>query len=334
MLQVDTESSIPIYVQLREQIKYLIYGGDLPPNAPLPSAELLSQNLQVNRNTILRAYRELRDESFVVFRPGKGTFVADHPPAPAYVNGSTANGIVPKLDDVIAEALDGGMSKAELLSLMMLRVHSHRNAHSTQVVRVALVECNADRLGYYTKELGRELEVEILPLLLTEFDENPAHASEVVQHADLVVSPFFHLTEVRRALQKLGARRNIALLAITIRPHLDVVARLAKLRKGSRVAVMFVHQDSYSERMMNSLLQVLQRVDLPIELRPVYVYPGQAGVAERLADYDVAIVQPENIHAVSDLIPSRVRIIQWANVLDEASLEMLREEVKRILSRV
>ncbi len=324
MLKVDTKSTIPIYIQIREQIKNLVFKGDLQAHAALPSVNLLSQNLQVNRNTVLRAYRELRDEGFVTFHSGKGTFVAEHPPASAPTKTNLRSVILEQTDHLIREAITGGMDKAELTSLLIDRVQAYTEQNPPPV-RAAFIECNVDRLKYYTDELARELKIEVQPLLLSDLHGNGSRTRDLLGAVDFVIVPFFHLAEARQALRKLVNSRAPELLAITIRPHLDVIARLAKVPKGSKVAIMYFHQDSYTAGMMNNMLQLLQRLGLPIELVPIYVYPDQTNIAERLTGFDVVVVQPENIRDVAHLIPNQVQLIEWANILDEASVAMLRE---------
>ncbi len=75
-IRLSQHSGTPVYIQLADQLKYLIGIGELPPGARLPSARLLSSNLNINRNTVLSAYAILAAESFVAGHRGGGTLVA------------------------------------------------------------------------------------------------------------------------------------------------------------------------------------------------------------------------------------------------------------------
>ena len=72
---ISNQSGIPIYEQIKEQIKTSILTGELSENAPLPSLRQLARDLQVSLVTTTRAYSELELEGFVQTMPGKGVYV-------------------------------------------------------------------------------------------------------------------------------------------------------------------------------------------------------------------------------------------------------------------
>ena len=76
MVKIDTSSFIPIYEQIKKQIKSQILLGDLKDNEPLPSIRDLATMLIINPNTVARAYRELEMEGFIYTRKGKGCYVS------------------------------------------------------------------------------------------------------------------------------------------------------------------------------------------------------------------------------------------------------------------
>jgi len=73
-------STVPIYRQIEGQIRALILAGRLPPGFHLPSERRLSQELGVNRTTVVNAYRELAADGLVEGHVGQGTRVLG--PAP------------------------------------------------------------------------------------------------------------------------------------------------------------------------------------------------------------------------------------------------------------
>jgi GntR family transcriptional regulator len=94
-LCVDSASFISIMIwtidhssstSLREQIVACVHRAqinrDLAVGDPLPPAAELAEALSVDRNTVLAAYRQLRDDGVLEFRRGRGVRVA-HADAPA-----------------------------------------------------------------------------------------------------------------------------------------------------------------------------------------------------------------------------------------------------------
>ncbi|MFN9551751.1 MAG: GntR family transcriptional regulator, partial [Pirellulaceae bacterium] len=76
-IHIQAHDGVPIYLQVMQQIKYLVASGRLQPGEELPSIRTLAEQLLVNPNTIARAYRELETAGVVEKRRTAGTFVAD-----------------------------------------------------------------------------------------------------------------------------------------------------------------------------------------------------------------------------------------------------------------
>jgi len=76
-MKIDPASFVPIYEQIKIQIKGRMSAGILKPRDALPSIRDLAQDLIVNPNTVARAYRELEQEGVITTRKGKGCTVAE-----------------------------------------------------------------------------------------------------------------------------------------------------------------------------------------------------------------------------------------------------------------
>jgi len=72
---VSNQSELPIYVQIKEQIKEQIMNGTIPEGETLPSIRQLAKNLGISVITTTRAYSELEQEGFIAARQGKGSVV-------------------------------------------------------------------------------------------------------------------------------------------------------------------------------------------------------------------------------------------------------------------
>lgn len=74
---IPNHSNLPIYEQIKVQIKEKILLGELKAGQPLPSLRNLAQNLRVSLITTKRAYTELEQEGLIESYIGKGSFVAN-----------------------------------------------------------------------------------------------------------------------------------------------------------------------------------------------------------------------------------------------------------------
>lgn len=79
IVEIDKASRIPIYNQIKEQIKGMIHAGRLHTGDQLPTIRELAVDLSINFNTVALAYRDLANEGVIITERGKGTFVASTP---------------------------------------------------------------------------------------------------------------------------------------------------------------------------------------------------------------------------------------------------------------
>ncbi len=77
MISINYRDPRPVYEQVRDGFKKLIFRGILSENDKLPSVRILASQLAINPNTIQRAYAQLEAEGFIYSAPGKGSFVAE-----------------------------------------------------------------------------------------------------------------------------------------------------------------------------------------------------------------------------------------------------------------
>jgi GntR family transcriptional regulator len=103
-------SETPIYAQIADSIRAQIEAGTLEPGDQLPSARSLAASLDINMHTVLRAYSGLRDDGLVEMRRGRGGVV---------VVGRM--GLGHQVDRVVAEAKRAGMTREDLVGLLMER---------------------------------------------------------------------------------------------------------------------------------------------------------------------------------------------------------------------
>ncbi|HEV7383470.1 MAG TPA: GntR family transcriptional regulator [Phenylobacterium sp.] len=75
------DTGVPIYVQLREQFLRAMGGGLMTPGDQMPTMRQVAVALKVDLNTVRRAYDELERLGAVTLVRGRGSFVAEPPPA-------------------------------------------------------------------------------------------------------------------------------------------------------------------------------------------------------------------------------------------------------------
>src|SRR5262245_13158935 len=75
-IHISPTDGVPIYLQIVNQVKYLVSSGRLAAGEELPPIRTLAEKLVVNPNTVARAYRELEQAGLVIKRRTTGTYVS------------------------------------------------------------------------------------------------------------------------------------------------------------------------------------------------------------------------------------------------------------------
>jgi GntR family transcriptional regulator len=78
-IEIDPGASVPIYMQIIEKLHSLMVAGVLAPGDRLPTVRQLAGDLEINFNTVARAYRWLEEAGLLSMCQGRGTFVLDRP---------------------------------------------------------------------------------------------------------------------------------------------------------------------------------------------------------------------------------------------------------------
>lgn len=115
-LRLDPSLATPIYVQVKEQIRYQVARGALRPEDELPSVRALSGEHLINPNTVVRAYLELERQGLVYKKRGLGTYVSKR--AGAMVVAERRRIVARRLSDALREARDLGLTAQEVRAEM------------------------------------------------------------------------------------------------------------------------------------------------------------------------------------------------------------------------
>lgn len=113
---IDNSASVPIYEQLRNQIRDQIINDVLAYDEQLPSIRVLAKDLSISIMTVKKAYDALEADGFIVTRQGKGSFVAEK-------NENVAREILQRqieghMEAVVAIAKDHGIAKKDIVAML------------------------------------------------------------------------------------------------------------------------------------------------------------------------------------------------------------------------
>src|SRR5579863_1979070 len=75
--RLDSQSGVPVYRQLIDQVLAGIASSTLAAGDQLPTVRQVAVDLSINPNTVMRAYRELEIRGVLDTQQGTGTFISD-----------------------------------------------------------------------------------------------------------------------------------------------------------------------------------------------------------------------------------------------------------------
>lgn len=113
IIELDMNSSTPIYVQLRNQIVMGIGRGELKLGESLPTVRQLAQDIGVNTMTVNKAYQILKTEGYIKIDRRHGAIVSDNIDMDIVFREKLEN----ELELLLAEAAINGMDKRDFLSM-------------------------------------------------------------------------------------------------------------------------------------------------------------------------------------------------------------------------
>ncbi|GMQ64909.1 GntR family transcriptional regulator [Vallitalea sp. AN17-2] len=115
MIHIDLRSREPIYEQLVNNIKELIFSGILQSDEKLPSVRELASQLTINPNTIQKAYKELENLGYIYSARGRGNFVM---PVDDKSGGENSVELLNKITELVKEANYVGISKKFIIKII------------------------------------------------------------------------------------------------------------------------------------------------------------------------------------------------------------------------
>ena len=115
---ISNSSDLPIYAQIKDQVKEQILSGELIEDEMLPSLRQLAKDLKISVLTTTRAYSELEEAGYITSRPGKGFFVM--PSSSNLLREQLIKEVESNLNSAIIASRRASMNDIELIELLKL----------------------------------------------------------------------------------------------------------------------------------------------------------------------------------------------------------------------
>ena len=111
-IQIDNNLSTPLFKQLMDQIKKAVMNGLLKPGDSLPSIRQLANDLELNHNTVAKAYRILERDTIIQTKGYRGTSIHEDAEQNSTIN--INNFITKRLNETIKSLRESGATDSEI----------------------------------------------------------------------------------------------------------------------------------------------------------------------------------------------------------------------------
>jgi GntR family transcriptional regulator len=118
-IHISPSDGVPIYLQIVNQVKYLVSANRLSSGEELPPIRVLAEQLLVNPNTVARAYRELELAGIVIKRRTTGTYVSNA--GSRLSRRDRLKAVTQRIDALLAESRQMNFSVDEVVALLRER---------------------------------------------------------------------------------------------------------------------------------------------------------------------------------------------------------------------
>ena len=119
-IEIDIRSQLPVYRQIMDQVQRLVREGRLEPWTSLPSVRQLAADLELNPNTVAKAYSLLERDGILETARRRGSVVAGS--APAQARKAVADRLTEAVDEILERTDALGIDAGELLSALQRRL--------------------------------------------------------------------------------------------------------------------------------------------------------------------------------------------------------------------
>jgi DNA-binding transcriptional regulator YhcF (GntR family) len=319
---IDKTNKIPLYLQLKDQIKYYISTGALQMQEQLPPFKVLAKDLGINFQTVRQAYQQLANEGLAEIKHGEGTFITlqnlRNQKETSQQN-SDENSVAQFTDEfrkLADKFLQNGLDFAEAKNIANKVFDEIECGNSLPTVIFA--ECNQFQIKEISFLLEKELLIPVKPMLVEELSRKlPDLIGE--GKAINVVTTGFHVNEVRNSVRDLPVQIDVLIT------NLNPKTRRQLESFGEKASYSFICRDRESAVLYKDLLKAelgYQQINLT-----ACTLDETEKVKTILNSSDVVLVSPPVFEEIRKLAPPEKAVFNVFERVDPMSLKVVKDRI-------
>lgn len=313
-IKINKDNRIPLYIQVKKQITYLIKNGSLRVGTKMPTERELAKELGISRNTISSAYNELEAKGVLKSIRGRGTFVAEE--VSSWKTDEGAHKVYKLIDIALEEALESGIESEDFLDLVISRVKEKSEAINR--ITSGFVECNNEQAVIFSEEIRKITKVNTIPFTIKQLQDMDDDTKNRLNKCQIIISPFNHANEVTQLLN--GMEKEV--FGVATGPNLESIVRIARHPIDTKFTFICL-SDEFIFR-IESALEKAGIGDLEVKY---FNGRDEKKLKETIEYADVLIVTPARYNEVQKFNIENKELIEFSYNIDSESIKMLRSKI-------
>jgi len=320
--RIDKSNKIPLYLQLKDLIKYYISTGAIKDNQQLPGVNTLGRELGVNFETVRKAYKELEKEGLISMERGRGTYV------------TLQNAKIPKVSsDVHPEAdpqdalkigvrklLRSGTDAKEIKKIVAHIIDEVEKEGSRQTIVCA--ECNLYQVREISKVLKNYLNLSVKPVLVDDLKNEVEKILRGPERLMAVVTTGFHINEIRKMLENIPVDTHVLITSMSSETRQKLLAYDRKSHFG------FICRDTESIPFWEDLI----RDELGGEIKlSCSIMDDKENVEEILKSVNVLMASPPVYKVLRKKAPPELPVYNVFDKVDAMSLRLIKDRLSETI---
>lgn len=321
---IDKENKIPLYLQLKDQIKYFISTGSMTAKEQLPPVKVLAKTLGINFLTVRKAYQELENEGLAEIKHGEGTFISlsnlrkiendnsNQNKEPFDFPQKFAIEFRSLVDEFARQGLE--LDEAKQLTQKVFAEILRDNSLPT----IIFAECNQFQIKEISLLLEKELQIEVKPMLVSDLASKLPILVQEGKEIN-VITTGFHVNEVRNSVGQLPVQIDVLIT------NLNPETRRELQNVGETANFGFICRDQESAVLYKDLLKAELGFN-QINLTSCTILETEK-VQQILAKADVILTSPPVFEEVKKIAGITKPVFNLFERVDPMSLKVTKDRI-------
>lgn len=315
---VDRTNKVPLYLQLKDLIKYHISTGNLREHDCLPGINMMAKNLRINFETVRKAYKELETEGLISMRRGCCSRVTLHDDQTRKDRAGKSRDTTPlaDLETGVRRLLLEGMSEEDIRdTLNKVMVDVSRNLTRRTVI---FTECNLHQVKEISNQLYAYLHLPVKPVLLSNLRASVERSISEEEEILGVITTGFHINEVRRELSHIPVSIHVLIT------RMSPAARRMLEKIDKKRPLGFICRDGDSLPLYRDLI----KTDLGEEIELFCCTLEEMDRLKRVGrSVQALLVSPPVFHEVRKIVPREIPVFNVFDCVDSMSLKLIKDRI-------